>query len=84
MDANHEHYFLRKYEWRIPMNNEVGNTVPEKWVNLEDVATHLSVSHDTIRAWIRKCTIPFSRAGKQYKFKLSEVDEWVREGKISE
>jgi hypothetical protein len=27
---------------------------------------------------------PFSRAGKQYKFKLSEVDEWVREGKISE
>jgi len=66
------------------MNNEIGNTVPEKWVNLEDVATHLSVSHDTIRAWIRKGTIPFSRAGKQYKFKLSEVDEWVREGKISE
>ena len=66
------------------MSNEVGNTVPEKWVNLEDVATHLSVSHDTIRALIRKGTIPFSRAGKQYKFKLSEVDEWVREGKISE
>lgn len=66
------------------MSNEVDNTVPEKWVNLEDVATHLSVSPDTIRAWIRKGTIPFSCAGKQYKFKLSEVDEWVREGKISE
>ena len=70
------------------MSNEIENTtseaMPEKWVNLEDVATHLSVSPDTIRAWIRKGTIPFSRAGKQYKFKLSEVDEWVREGKISE
>ena len=48
------------------MSNEVDNTVPEKWVNLEDVATHLSVSPDTIRAWIRKGTIPFSRAGMQY------------------
>ena len=66
------------------MSAEYENMQVEKWVNLEDVATHLSVSHDTIRAWIRKGTIPFSRAGKQYKFKLSEVDEWVREGKISE
>lgn len=56
----------------------------EKWVNLEDVAEHLSVSHDTIRAWIRNGKLPFYRAGKRYKFKLSEVDEWVREGKITE
>ena len=66
------------------MSKETNNTAPEKWVNLEDIAEHLSVSHDTIRAWIRKKTIPFSRAGKQYKFKISEVDEWVREGKIKE
>ena len=66
------------------MSAEYENMQVEKWVNLEDVATHLSVSPDTIRAWIRKGTIPFSRAGKQYKFKLSEVDEWVREGRISE
>ena len=66
------------------MSNEVNNASPEKWVNLKDVAEHLSVSHDTIRAWIRKGTIPYSTAGKQYKFKLSEVDEWVRERKITE
>ncbi|MDR1558178.1 MAG: helix-turn-helix domain-containing protein [Clostridiales bacterium] len=56
----------------------------EKWVNLEDVAKHLSVSTDTLRAWIRKETIPSYRAGKQYKFKISEIDKWVREGKIKE
>ena len=61
------------------MSNE-----PEKWVNLEDIAKHLSVSTDTIRAWIRKKSIPFSRAGKQYKFRISEVDKWVIEGKIKE
>lgn len=55
-----------------------------KWVNLENVAEHLSVSHDTVRAWIRNGKFPFRRAGKCYKFKLSEIDEWVRKGKISE
>ena len=66
------------------MGDAIGNSMPEKWVNLEDIAGYLSVSHDTIRAWIRKGTIPYSRAGKQYKFKISEVDKWVREGKTSE
>ena len=56
----------------------------EKWVNLEDVAEHLSVSKDTIRAWIRDGKLPINRAGKRYKFKLSEVDNWLRRGKITE
>ena len=56
----------------------------EKWVNLEDVATHLSLSQDTVRTWINEGKLPFYKAGKRYKFKISEVDEWVREGKITE
>lgn len=56
----------------------------EKWVNLEDVAEYLSVSKDTVRAWIRGNKIPFYKAGKRYKFKISEVDDYVRNGKISE
>jgi excisionase family DNA binding protein len=66
------------------MNDETNILTPEPWVNLEDIAKHLRVSHDTIRAWIRKGTIPYYRAGKQYKFKISEVDEWVRAGKIKD
>lgn len=66
------------------MSNEPENTMPEKWVNLEDIAEHLSVSEDTIRTWIKSGKLPFSRAGKRYKFKISEIDEWVREGKIKE
>ncbi|MDD2364227.1 MAG: helix-turn-helix domain-containing protein [Eubacteriales bacterium] len=56
----------------------------EKWVNLEDVADHLSMSKDAIRAWVRGGKLPAYKAGKMYKFKLSEVDEWVREGRIKE
>jgi excisionase family DNA binding protein len=66
------------------VNNKINNAMAEPWVKLEDIAKHLSVRHDTIRAWIRKNTIPYSRAGKQYKFKILEVDQWVRDGKISD
>lgn len=71
------------------MNNEITNqnadtAAPEKWVNLEDIAEHLSVSTDTVRAWIKNGKLPFYRAGKRYKFKISEVDVWLRDGKITE
>lgn len=66
------------------MSNEIESNATEKWVNLEDIAEHLSVSHDTVRTWIKEGKLPFYRAGKRYKFKISEVDEWVRNGKITE
>lgn len=53
---------------------------PEKWSSLEDVAEHLGVSKDTIRNWIKKDVIPYKRIGKQYKFRISEVDIWVESG----
>ena len=56
----------------------------EKWVNLEDIAEHLSVSKDTVRAWMREGKLPINKAGKRYKFKISEVDEWLRDGKITD
>lgn len=54
----------------------------EKWVNIEEAANHLDVSRDTIRNWIKKnYEIPAHRIGKLWKFKLSELDEWVKSGK---
>jgi excisionase family DNA binding protein len=53
-------------------------------VNLEDIAEYLSVSKDTVRTWMREGKLPVNKAGKRYKFKVSEVDEWVRKGKIKE
>ena len=66
------------------MSAEYENMQVEKWVNLEDVAEHLSLSQDTVRTWIKEGKLPVYTAGIRYKFKISEVDEWVREGKIKE
>lgn len=51
---------------------------PEAWVTLEGVAGHLVASTDTIRRWIRERGMPAHKAGGMWRFKISEVDEWVR------
>lgn len=52
----------------------------EKWVDLEEVSTYLGVSKDTVRNWIKKTDIPARKIGKQWRFKLSEVDLWIKSG----
>ncbi len=56
----------------------------ERWMSLKEIAEHLGVSMDTIRSWIKKDTIPFHKIGRQYKFRLSEVDAWVESGQSAD
>ena len=53
----------------------------EKWSSLEYVAEYLDVNKDTVRNWIKKTDIPAHRIGRQWKFKLSEIEAWVKSGK---
>ncbi|MCB9904486.1 MAG: excisionase family DNA-binding protein [Planctomycetes bacterium] len=52
----------------------------DPWVSVERVATHLGVARDTVRRWIESRGLPAHRIGRLWKFKLFEVDEWVRNG----
>ncbi len=52
----------------------------EPWVSVEEVAAHLSVAKDSVYRWIERKDLPAHRVGRLWKFKLSEVDEWVRGG----
>jgi excisionase family DNA binding protein len=54
--------------------------LPEPWVTVDDVAKHLGVVKDSIYRWIERRGLPAQRLGRLWKFKLSEVDEWVRRG----
>ncbi len=59
----------------------VVNNIDENWISLEETAKHLGVTKDSIRNWIKKTDIPAHKIGKLWKFKKSELDEWVRSGK---
>ncbi|MCG2788646.1 MAG: helix-turn-helix domain-containing protein [Actinomycetia bacterium] len=56
----------------------------EKWSSLAEVAEHLGVSKDTIYRWVAKKQIPAGKIGHLWKFKISQVDEWVENTKANE
>ena len=56
----------------------------ERWLSLEEISKHVGCSKDTIRAWIRKDTIPYHKVGRMYKFKISEVDAWIESGQSAD
>lgn len=52
----------------------------EKWSTLKEVQEYLGVGRDTILQWIAKRNMPAYKVGRLWKFKLSEVDDWILSG----
>ena len=50
----------------------------EPWASVDEVAKHLGVAKDSIYRWIENRGLPAHKIGRLWKFKLSEVDDWVR------
>ena len=65
------------------MSAEYENMQVEKWVTLKDVQAYLGVGRETILQWISKRNMPAYKVGRLWKFKLSEVDDWIRSGGAS-
>ncbi len=59
----------------------MSENMSDKWIGIEAAAEYLDVNKDSIRNWIKKESgIPAHKIGKQWKFKKSELDEWVKSG----
>lgn len=56
----------------------------EKWVTLKEVQEYLGVRRETVLQWITKRNLPAYKVGRLWKFKLTEVDDWVRSGGAAE
>ena len=65
------------------MNDIVKNEV-ERWFSTKEICEHLGVGRDSLLSWINEKELPAHKVGRNWKFKVSEVDEWVRSGKASE
>ena len=55
--------------------------IEDKWIGIEKVAEYMDVTKDTVRNWIKKTDIPAHKIGKLWRFKKSEIDEWIKSGK---
>ena len=56
--------------------------IEDSYISLEDAAEYLNIKPVTLRKWVRqKADIPAHQIGRLWKFKRSELDEWVNSGK---
>lgn len=57
------------------------NEQEDKWIGLEEAANYMDVTKDSVRNWIKKTDIPAHKIGKLWKFKKSELDNWIKSGR---
>ena len=56
------------------------NQSNEKWVDTKAVAEYLKINRQTVFTLIANKNLPAVRFGKSWRFKLSEIDTWLRSG----
>ena len=57
------------------------NPATEQWVSVEQIAQHLNVKAFTIYKWLERKEMPAHKVGRLWRFKISEIDDWVRSSK---
>ena len=55
----------------------------DRWVSVDEISTYLGVRRDTVYKWIVRKSLPVHKVGRLWKFRKSEVDDWVRTGEAS-
>ena len=58
------------------------NQLQNKWIGLDEAAEYLGIKPVTLRKWIKEeKEVPAHKIGRLWKFKCSELDDWVKSGK---
>ena len=60
---------------------DMSDLTNENYISIEDAALFLNIKSVTLRKWIKDKNVPAHKIGKQWKFKRSELEEWVKSGK---
>ncbi|OPA02301.1 excisionase [Bacillus cereus] len=57
--------------------------INDSYINIDDAAKYLGIKTVTLRNWIKNenCDVPAHKVGRMWKFKCSELDEWIKSGK---
>ena len=58
--------------------------MPNRWYSSKEICAYLGISRDTMLIWINTKNMPAHKVGRDWKFKTTEIDEWVMRGGAAE
>lgn len=61
----------------------MSETIENRWLSVDEIAAYLGIKRDTVYKWIERKNMPAHKVGRLWKFKVDEVDQWVRQGSVS-
>ena len=66
------------------MINPSASAVQNRWLSVQELSDYLGIKRDTVYKWILRRNMPAHKAGRLWKFRKEEIDNWVRSGAASE
>ena len=76
---------LNKLDSKIDSLNNIPQVRPaDQWMNLKELCEYLpsQPAEQTVYGWTSCHQIPFHKRGKRIMFLKSEIDAWLRDGKV--
>ena len=59
--------------------------IEDRYYSMPEIMKYLGISRDTALRWIAATKeMPAHKVGKKWKFKVSEIDEWINSGNAEE
>jgi excisionase family DNA binding protein len=54
-----------------------------RWYSANEIAEHLGITVTTLYKWLQGKELPAHKVGRLWKFKIDEIDAWVKSDKSS-
>ena len=65
------------------MLGEIMKEMSDRWLSVKEICSYMGVSSDTVYRCVETHEMPVHRMGRLFKFKISEIDAWVKAGGAS-
>ncbi len=59
------------------------NLSSQRWLSVAEIATYLGIKQDTVYKWLERKNMPAHKIGRLWRFRLTEIDQWICSGKAS-
>jgi excisionase family DNA binding protein len=55
----------------------------DRYLSVDEIAEYLGIKKDTVYKWVAANRLPARKVGRLWKFKKTEVDEWIKSGNVN-